>query len=66
MVCHSTLLKVSELDEINNELADGNLGVNEIERRYHVYTFKQLFTTFLVLKDWRRRLNRLEVSPWRN
>ena len=29
-------IEVGELDDINNELADGNVDVTEIDRRYRV------------------------------
>ena len=31
-------IEVEELDTINNELADGNVDVNEIDRRYQEYS----------------------------
>lgn len=33
-------IEVDELDTINNELADGNVDVNEIDRRYQEYSVK--------------------------
>ena len=50
-------IEVDELDTINNELADGNVDVNEIDRRYDRLNPSLYLSE--CLSGWTRR-----PSPW--